>query len=141
MPNQSLYLFVYGSLRKGFHHENYQYISDNFEYIQDATIQGKLYNIGEYPGAVPTDENYFIKGELYKAKSTAKFNWGIGQLDDYEGLSVEQGEIPLYQRKLTSVVEDENIQTWVYWYNLPVDHLKLIESGDYLKFIQDTERK
>lgn len=140
MPNQSLYLFVYGSLRKGFHHPAFQYISDNFTFVGYDKIKGKLYNVGDFPGAIPTDEDSYIVGELYQANSITKFQWVIGQLDDYEGLTVEQGETALYQRQLEPLVENSSIQAWVYWYNLPYQHLPLIESGDYLKFIQDQER-
>ena len=32
-------LFVYGSLRKGFHHPAYQYISGHFDFIGPATVK------------------------------------------------------------------------------------------------------
>ncbi|WP_126969746.1 gamma-glutamylcyclotransferase family protein [Gynurincola endophyticus] len=137
MPDQSLYLFVYGSLRKGFQHEAYQYIRDNFSLIGEASVKGKLYNVGEYPGAIPCEEDRFIKGELYQAHSASAFKWAIAQLDDYEGLTVEKGETALFQRKLEVLTgEYATIKAWVYWYNLPYEHLPLIESGDYLTFTQ-----
>ncbi len=47
------------------------------------------------------------------------FSYVFGQLDDYEGLIVEQGEKPLYRRELTQVYHDDGIVTdaWIYWFN------------------------
>ncbi len=63
MGNNINKLFVYGSLRKGFHHPAYEYISKHFTFIAVAKVKGKLYDLGEFPAAIATDEELFIKGE------------------------------------------------------------------------------
>lgn len=124
-------LFVYGSLRRGFHSPAYEYISSFFTFVADAKVKGKLYDMGEYPAAIPTSDNIFITGELYTIKQENEFSWAIGQLDDYEGLNVEAGEEQLYCRELTEVYfNDQVTQAWIYWYNADVSGKPLIESGD-----------
>ena len=130
-------LFVYGSLRRGFHSTAYEYISRFFSFIAEAKVKGKLFDMGEYPAAVPTTENIFITGELYTIKQENEFSWAIGQLDDYEGLNVEAGEVQLYRRELTEVYFDNKItHAWIYWYNADVKGRPLIDSGDLMKYIQ-----
>jgi len=138
MTTQDNYqLFVYGSLRSGFHSPAFEYISGFFSFAGEAKVKGKLYDMGEYPAAVPTTENFLIVGELYSIKNKNEFSWAIGQLDDYEGLNVEAGEIQLYRRDLTEVYFNDKItHAWIYWYNADVSGRPLIDSGDMLKYLQ-----
>ena len=82
-------LFVYGSLRSGFRSPAYEYISRYFVFVGDARVRGKLFDLGSYPAGIKTNDNTFIVGELYTIKSENEFAWAIGQLDDYEGVTVE----------------------------------------------------
>ena len=129
-------LFVYGSLRSGFHSTAFEYISRFFSFVADAKVKGKLFDMGEYPAATPTSENIFIVGELYTIKQENEFSWAIGQLDDYEGLNVEAGEVQLYRRELTEVYFDNQVtHAWIYWYNGDTSGKKLIESGDMIEYM------
>ena len=137
MTNPGVYqLFVYGSLRSGFKSPVYEYISQYFIFVADATVKGKLFDLGEYPAAIPVDEDVFIKGELYISKSPQEFSWAIGQLDDYEGMNVEEGEVPLYYRSISTIhVADQLTDAWVYWYNGDVTGKPIVESGDILEYL------
>lgn len=129
-------LFVYGSLRSGFRSPVYEYISRFFTFVGDATVKGKLYDLGEYPAAIPVTEDTFIKGELYTIKNEQEFSWAMGQLDDYEGVNVEEGEEKLYIRKITDVyLGGQVITAWVYWYNGDVTGKPVIASGDILEYL------
>ena len=134
--NQAPYfLFVYGSLRSGFQHPAYQYISDYFTLVGDAKTKGELFDMGEYPAALPTTIDKFITGELYKIKNEDEFSWAMGQLDDYEGVVVEEGETPLYRRAKTTVwINDHAQEAWIYWYNREIHDKPGIESGDVLQY-------
>ena len=126
-------LFIYSSLRKGFHQEVFKYISHLFTYEGTAKTNGILSIIHNKPVATPS-ETRFIKGELYKLKNEEDFSWAFGQLDDYEGLVVEPGEEPLYKRELTTIYKDDGSDTkaWIYWYNGNVKDSPVIASGDIL---------
>ena len=138
MTNPGIYqLFVYGSLRSGFKSPAYEYISKYFTFVSDARIKGKLYDLGEYPAAIPVMEDSFIIGELYTIKNEQEFSWAMAQLDDYEGLNVEAGEEKLYHRKIAEVyINNQVVSAWVYWYNGDVRGKPVIVSGDILEFLK-----
>jgi len=138
MKNPEIYqLFVYGSLRSGFRSPAYEYISRYFDLVGEAKVKGKLYDLGDYPAAKPTEENKFIIGELYKIRSENEFSWAIGQLDDYEGVHVGFDETQLYRRDITEVyIDNKTTKAWIYWYHGDIDDRPLIESGDVLQYIE-----
>ena len=129
-------VFVYGSLRSGFHHPAYEYISRYFTLEAEAKVKGRLYDMGEYPAAVATDDPVFIIGELYRINHHDEFAWAIAQLDDYEGINTEPGETAFYKRELVTVYLTGKITpAWIYWFNGDVNGKPLIESGDVLQYI------
>lgn len=135
MKPETYQLFVYGSLRKGFNHPAYQYISHFFELTGPARVKGQLFDMGEFPAAVPCMDDRYIVGELYTLKNADEFGWAIGQIDDYEGVVTELGEIPLYRRATTTVeCNGYTSQAWIYWYNGDVSGHPVIESGDVLEY-------
>ena len=138
MTNTGIYqLFVYGSLRRGFHSPVYEYISRFFKFIGEAKVRGKLFDMGSYPAGVGTNENSFIIGEMFQVKNEHEFSWAIGQLDDYEGVSVESDEVQLYRREITEVhINNQMTQAWIYWYNGDVSGRPLIASGDLMEYLK-----
>jgi gamma-glutamylcyclotransferase (GGCT)/AIG2-like uncharacterized protein YtfP len=133
----SHYVFVYGSLRRGFQSAAYEYISRYFNFFGEAKVKGKLFDLGEYPGGVPTHEDSFIKGELYIVKTESEFSWAIAQLDDYEGVLVEPNEKPLYRREIADIyVNDAIVPAWIYWYNGIVSDRPVVTSGDILDYLK-----
>lgn len=137
MPDKNIYrLFVYGSLRSGFRSPAYEYISRYFTLVGDAKVKGKLFDMGDYPAAIPAGDDAFILGELYVIKNESEFSWAIGQLDDYEGVTAEQGEAQLYRREQTEVfVNDTAVTAWIYWYNGDTDGRAVITSGDVVEYL------
>lgn len=132
-------LFVYGSLRRGFHHPAYGYISEYFNLVGDATVRGKLYDLGQYPAAVP-DQDGVIIGEMYTIKDPRQFSWAMAQLDDYEGVCCEEGESQEYKREMTPVHVNGTEQTaWIYWYARPVEGFPVVASGDVLEYYRNRQ--
>lgn len=141
MTKDGIYqLFVYGSLRSGFHSHAYEYISRFFSLIGEAKVKGGLVDMGSYPAGIPTNDDHFIVGELYKAKNSSEFSWAIGQLDDYEGVSVEADEVQLYRRELTEVMINNQVtHAWIYWFNGDISGRPVIESGDLMEYIKNKQ--
>lgn len=134
-------LFVYGSLRSGFRNPAYNYLTQYFHLLGEAVVKGRFFDNGTHPVAIPTSDDHFINGELYEINTGEEFSWAINQLDDYEGLNVEAGETALYRRKTTEAfLEGNSIPAWIYWYNLPVDGMPPIETGDVLKYLQEKDK-
>jgi len=141
MNNNIFQLFVYGSLRSGFRNPAYQYLSRYFRLLGDATVKGKLYDMGEYAAAVSTDEERFIHGELYEVNEPLEFDWAISQLDDYEGINVEVGERPLYIRAAVSAyMNGAESKTWIYWFNGNTDGYPEVMSGDMMEYLQQKNK-
>ena len=138
MTNQASYfVFAYGSLRKGFNSSAYEYISRYFNFYGNATVKGKLFDLGEYPAAIPVQEDAFIKGELYFVKNENEFSWAIAQIDDYEGVLVEPPEQPMYRREIADTfINDTIVPAWIYWYNGNVSDKPVINSGDILDYLK-----
>jgi len=130
-------LFVYGLLRSGFRSPAYEYISRYFTFVANAKVRGELYDLGSYPAGIKSNENRFIIGELYRITNEKEFAWAMGQLDDFEGVSVEPDEVQLYKRELTEVHYDDTVtQAWIYWYNGDVSGKPVVESGDIVEYIE-----
>lgn len=141
MENNIRKIFVYGSLRSGFLHPAYEYISKYFTLVSEAKVQGCLYDMGNYPAAIPCDDESYIIGELYELKPDANFDWAMGQLDDYEGVNPEDDEAPLYRRE-TAVAKYNGTgdEAWIYWFNGDVTGQPAIASGDVLQFIHQKSK-
>lgn len=93
--------------------------------------------MGTYPAGIPDTDDAFIIGELYRITNENEFSWALGQLDDYEGVSVEEGEVPLYRREITSVfLNGEVTEAWIYWYSGDVSGKPAIASGDMLEYLK-----
>ena len=134
-------IFVYGSLRSGFHHPAYEYISKYFKLLSEAKVKGYLYDMGNFPAAVPTADEAYIIGELYEIKDKADLVWAIEQLDDYEGVRPEEGEIPMYRRDIATVyTNNETTEAWIYWFNRKIEEQPVITSGDVSQFIHQKSK-
>lgn len=135
-------LFVYGSLRSGFHHPAYGYISRYFTFLSDARVKGNLYDMGDFPAAVPANEEHYIIGELYQISRPDELPWAMAQLDDYEGLHTENNEPALYKREQVQIYlkNGQTTNAWIYWYNGRITDEKLISSGDVLEYLQQKKQ-
>ena len=133
----SCYLFVYGTLRKSFDSPIQEKIAPDVEWIGDAVIGGKLFDIGTYPGAVPLDEgeNEHIKGELIRINDVERV---MGILDEYEGFDLRNVNSSEYIRKQESVVLENRklFLAWIYWYNWSVEGKSRITNNDYLNYLK-----
>jgi gamma-glutamylcyclotransferase (GGCT)/AIG2-like uncharacterized protein YtfP len=134
-------LFVYGSLRSGFGQPAYAYLSKYFHLLGNGTVKGKLYEMGQYASARPSSEDRLIHGELYEINHDDEFDWAIGQLDEYEGICVEEGEKPLYIREAVTVyIGSGEASAWIYWFNGDTAGCPEILSGDMLQYLQQKNK-
>jgi len=92
--------------------------------------------MGSYPAGIPAEEEVFIVGELYQIKHENEFSWAFGQLDDYEGVNVEEDEMQLYRREITDVICNGQVtKAWIYWFNGEVSGRPVIASGDMIEYL------
>lgn len=132
------YIFVYGSLLSGFKTEAYQYLSKYFDYVGEGYIDATMYDMGSYPVVKLDDKGNKVKGELYAVKSNSEFSYIIGQLDDYEGLSPEEGQPVFFKRSKVTIHTNGNTYTaWVYEYIGDVTNKPIYPLGDSISFYND----
>ncbi len=124
------YLFVYGTLLKQFDHEVLQPLQKLLHFEGNGSLQGELYNLGEYPGFIETGKGVSenVKGEVYLILNPEEV---FTALDRYEGEE--------YSRKQKLVrLNTKKIRCWVYVYRLtPNPEHEKIMSGDYIAFIRN----
>lgn len=121
-------LFVYGTLRKGF--SRHHHLKDCTRYLGDGTIRGILYDLGEYPGAVPRAISKTVKGEIYELYDPAAQLKQLDAIEDYDPDAPEQS---LFVRKLITVhvADGKKIEAWAYFLSQKPSRARVISSGDY----------
>jgi gamma-glutamylcyclotransferase (GGCT)/AIG2-like uncharacterized protein YtfP len=128
----SAFLFVYGTLMRGFplHH----LVADGCEFVGAGTVKGRLLNLGRYPGALP-EESGWIHGEVYRLLAPGL----LASLDREEGYRPEAPARSLYLRRSTPVflADDRELTAWIYWYRGSRRGAVPIPDGDYRQHIND----
>lgn len=122
-------LFVYGTLMKGLRDDWQEEVGAHL--IGRGKISAKLYNLGDYPGAVNARNSRFdVDGELYQLDDPTQ---ATKILDRYEEFLPSDPRNSLFIRKELSVrMEDGALKTaWVYLYNRPVNEANRIPSGNF----------
>ena len=124
------FLFVYGTLMRGFPSLESWQGRVQAEFVGRGNIQGRLYDLGEYPAVIRAGSEHLVRGEVYELRDPAN---AVSILDEYEAFSPSHPERSLFIRAVTPVVMDDGrkAKVWVYVYNGQVDERKLIAGGDY----------
>ena len=124
------FVFVYGTLMKGFQ-EDWQ-TKAGARLVGRGRINGRLYDLGEYPGAICTagDSGENVKGKLYQVKD-AELATKI--LDRFEEFFPRRPRKSLFVRiiELVTLEDGARENAWVYVYNQGVDETKLLPGDDY----------
>lgn len=130
----SRYLFVYGTLMQQSDHEMSVFLKSHSKYLGNASFQGKLYDVTEFPGAILSkNSNDKVYGQIFELDAPETV---FEVLDPYEGIDKRLNPPYLYTRTLVTanIENNKTIATWIYLYNLSVSHLKRIPSGRYFDF-------
>ena len=124
------YLFVYGTLMRGFDNPFAEKMHRNSFFKGNGSFPGLLYKVDWYPGAIyKTDCLSMVYGEVFMVHNSVAL---LRDLDEYEDV-FEDEDNSLYVRR-SIPIEMENgsiVNCWTYLYNQPVTDLKLIESGNF----------
>lgn len=130
MKQQGERLFVYGTLRRGFSLHPYLRKSA-VRYLGKGKIQGSLYDLGEYPGAVPSSSPHReIEGEVYELLDAKK---QLEELDRIEEFHPDRPEDSLFVRRVSVVRLDKGrrFKAWVYFLARRPSKARPIHSGNY----------
>jgi len=99
--------------------------------IGEATYQGRLYRIGHYPGAVPSnDPMNMVRGEVYRLRHPSVV---LARLDRYEecGPGFRQPAEFVRHSAEIRLRTGRTVSAWIYIYNRPVRGLKRLPDGDF----------
>lgn len=133
MREQPTRIFVYGTLRSDPAHEMFHLLAKHARFVGNATVPGRLFDLGDYPGMISSDDAGRVSGEVYEF---APPHWRsvIKRLDEYEGCSPADPQPHEYRREIVSarLTTGEELAAWAYILNRwPVGSPE-IKSGDYL---------
>jgi gamma-glutamylcyclotransferase (GGCT)/AIG2-like uncharacterized protein YtfP len=124
-------LFVYGTLRHDSGHPMARSLASATRFLGRASVAGRLYDLGPYPGmttAEPPDRAWGHLLEMHNPLAT------LEQLDAYEGCPCGEPIPALFQRRLMRVVAEsgQTLTAWVYTYHGEVNEKNRLASGEYL---------
>jgi gamma-glutamylcyclotransferase (GGCT)/AIG2-like uncharacterized protein YtfP len=124
------HLFVYGTLLSGARHAMGERLRREARLLGEASIEGRIYSLGRYPGLVEgAGEGDIVHGEAYALGSPAT---ALKWLDAYEG--IRPGIPADYERVERPVLlaTGATLDAWVYLYRRSVGLRPPILGGRWL---------
>ena len=89
-----VYLFVYGTLRRGCRNRFAKLLAAQALFLGGAKTNGRLYDLGRHPGAVPSQAaSEWVRGEVFLLSRAPAL---LAALDRYEGAKYERRTVPVY---------------------------------------------
>jgi len=128
------YLFVYGTLLAK-SNPYAAYLQQCCKLIGEGKFRGRLYDIGQYPGAIDDiADDQFVYGSIYLMDDAVKI---LSAIDEYEGIGPNEPEPHEYNRALTDIETENGVAAcWVYLYNWPVGGKFQIAGGNYSQYLK-----
>jgi gamma-glutamylcyclotransferase (GGCT)/AIG2-like uncharacterized protein YtfP len=124
-------IFVYGTLMSRWRHPKAIRLAAESASLGAATVCGHLYNLGSYPGALPSDNPgdrvHGMVLRLYRPRHSLRW------LDDYEGCGKHDAEPHGFKRVITGarLMAGRDVTAWIYQYQGPLDRARRLHSGRY----------
>ena len=126
---QTELLFVYGTLRRGSDHANAARLAAESEWLGTATLVGTLFRVRWHPALVLQGDDVVTGDLLRLTDPAASLPW----LDAFESCGPDDPPPHDYRREVASVMTAGGpVEAMVYVWNLPLDGMERIESGDWL---------
>ena len=133
------HLFACGTLRPSLAPPELKEMIGQWRWIVAGYTRGRLYDLGEYPGAIlDPDCDATITGEVFQLPDASAT---LSALDAYEGFDPRDPDSSLFARRKCEVALDDGakLECWMYVYNRQAPLATLITSGDYLLYKQERE--
>jgi gamma-glutamylcyclotransferase (GGCT)/AIG2-like uncharacterized protein YtfP len=126
------YLFSYGTLQPKLAPPEVEPLVSKFRHVGRGYIQGRLYDFGDYPGAVLGETQQRVWGEVFQLPADTEV---LRQLDEYEQFDPSDLKNSQFVREMRLAVLEtgEAINAWVYIYNRDPGSAPGIENGDFVK--------
>lgn len=120
-------LFAYGTLIPGMEPPVMSAVVRRLTVVGPATIKGRLYDLGSYPGVVLDSKPGLVRGHLLRVPSDRLWH----ALDAYEGCDPPEN---LFRRvKTAAVCEDgRQVDCWVYVFNRDPTAAREVQCGCWM---------
>lgn len=131
MENKQMPVFVYGTLKYGFHNFS-RILKGKVARINKAVVSGcEIYAVANFPGVIKGEGQ--VHGELMYIQPEL-FEETLKELDRLEGYRPGTQSFCMYLRETTTVITDkgESIEALIYIWNHPVLPQTKIEDGIWL---------
>ena len=126
-------IFVYGTLLSGLCRAA---ALQDAVFLGTATTEGRLYNLGDYPGMLPRADtpNARVHGEVYQVDART-----LDRLDGIEDYYPDCAESSLYLRHPVHVCfsDGTTVLAETYLYNNSIPESMRIPHGDYRRFLKE----
>lgn len=120
-----LYLFVYGTLRRGAATKWSRFLADRSSFTGFGRTRGVLFQLDGYPGMIAAGhEEAWVRGEICLLDTPSL----LAALDEYEGDEFERQQVAV------ELDDGRTVQAWAYLYRGETEGRASIVSGDYLRF-------
>lgn len=129
----SQHLFIYGTLLPGEASNEIASIVKRFRRLGSAHVRGRLYDFGEFPGAVlDPSSRTVVHGELVVLPTDGRVLEALDRYEEFDPLDVKKS---LFVRKKVKVWMNNGSsrEGWIYVYNRPPGKAKFVRGGDYLR--------
>jgi gamma-glutamylcyclotransferase (GGCT)/AIG2-like uncharacterized protein YtfP len=126
------YLFLYGTLLQPEPDKELALVVNRFHRIGAGSVRGRLYDFGDYPGAViDPSSNTSVHGELVELPEDES----VFALDEYEEFNPTNPQHSLFVRTEVRIqlTDGQNVDAWMYVYNKHPGDAPLITGGIYSK--------
>jgi gamma-glutamylcyclotransferase (GGCT)/AIG2-like uncharacterized protein YtfP len=130
-------LFLYGTLLPGLEPPPLTSLVASLEPLGPATIPGRLYDFGAYPGAVfDAAADTRVCGDAFELPPTAPDL--LVDFDLYEGFNPDAPETSLFRRveRTVTLESGKTLTCWVYEYAGDVGSAALIRRGNYRRWLE-----
>ena len=128
-------IFVYGT---HLYEQQCHHLVNKLQFIGRGLVSGALYDAVEYPVLIPASPgDSMVSGELYQAQHVTNY---IHEMDELHFSFPESPVDSLFNRLEVDVYMGQGYieHAYTYFYNAPIDGLRLIPSGDYAKDVHES---
>jgi gamma-glutamylcyclotransferase (GGCT)/AIG2-like uncharacterized protein YtfP len=126
------YLFSYGTLQPRHAPAEIAPTVRRLRRVGKGAVHGRLYDLGEYPGAVLSRNGPLVIGQVFELPDDPEV---LTRLDEYEGFNPQQPHSSLFVRRrcLVKLDSGKKLFCWMYAYNRPTGAGSPLPSGVYSK--------
>lgn len=128
----SRFLFSYGTLRPRHAPAEIATTVRRLRRVGKGSVRGRLYDLGEYPGAVLSRSGPLVLGQVFELPDDPGV---LSRLDEYEGFDPNRPKGSLFVRRrcLVTLQKGKKLSCWMYTYNRAPGAAPPVMTGDYSK--------